>query len=98
MIVEFVPEARADAHGIVAWYADKDRPDLAERFQRELERTLNGILDLPYRWPPALLGTRRALLKKMPYVLVYRVEAERIVVHAVAHQHQDPAAWQNRLR
>ena len=98
MIVEFRPLARSDANGVVAWYADKDRPDLAERFQLDLERTLDGILDLPYRWPPAMLDSRRALLRTMPYAVIYRVEPERIVVHAIAHQHQDPAVWQNRLR
>lgn len=42
------------------------------------------------RWPIYLHGTRRVLLVRFPYLVVYREEPARILVVAVAHARRRP--------
>jgi plasmid stabilization system protein ParE len=39
---------------------------------------------------------RRALVRRFPYAIYYRVEPERIAVIAIHHGKRDPRHWQSR--
>jgi toxin ParE1/3/4 len=93
--VDFHPEARVEALEAEAWYAERD-PSVAVTFTVELERTVDAIADAPLAWPPHGDGTRRRLLKKFPYSVVYRILADRLQVIAVAHQRRRPGYWRGR--
>jgi len=41
-------------------------------------------------------GTRRYLLQRFPFSVVYRVEARRILIVAVAHARRRPSYWRSR--
>jgi plasmid stabilization system protein ParE len=41
-------------------------------------------------------GIRRSLIRRFPYSLLYRVDADEIVVLAVMHQKRHPAYWLSR--
>ena len=51
----------------------------------------------PNTWPAFDHGTRRFLLRRYPYNLIYRVEPTRLVIVAVAHAHRRPGYWKQRL-
>ncbi|MFY8095224.1 MAG: hypothetical protein ACOVN0_17220 [Niveispirillum sp.] len=38
-------------------------------------------------------GLRRALLRRFPYALFFRIEPDAIYNLACAHNHRDPATW-----
>jgi mRNA-degrading endonuclease RelE of RelBE toxin-antitoxin system len=40
---------------------------------------------------------RSLRIRRFPYVIHYRIEAEMIVVFAVMFGGRDPAAWQDRI-
>ena len=44
-----------------------------------------------------LFGTQRYIMKRFPFVVVYRVAADGIEVVAVAHGSRKPGYWKNRL-
>uniref|UniRef100_E6Q016 Plasmid stabilization system protein n=1 Tax=mine drainage metagenome TaxID=410659 RepID=E6Q016_9ZZZZ len=46
---------------------------------------------------PYLAGTRRKLLDRYPYFVVFREESEAIQVIAVAHGRRLPGYWKNRV-
>ena len=50
----------------------------------------------PLAWPPHLKGTRRVLLDKFRYAVVYRVHADELLVIAVMHQARRPGYWRAR--
>ncbi len=58
---------------------------------------LNQIQDNYERWPTYLYGTRRYLLKRFPFVIVYRAAESRIEIIAVAHGRRRPGYWAARL-
>ncbi len=68
----------------------------AEGFLRELERGLVLIAEHPKIWPSYEAGTRRYILRRYPYSIIYREEAGRIVVTAVAHHRRRPLYWVER--
>ena len=42
-------------------------------------------------------GIRRFLFTRSPYLLIYGIDQETIVVLAVAHQHREPRYWADRI-
>jgi toxin ParE1/3/4 len=48
-------------------------------------------------WAKYFHGTRRYLLKRFPYVVVYRVSADRIEIVAIAHGRRKTAYWAERV-
>jgi plasmid stabilization system protein ParE len=90
------PDARKDALAAYDWYLERSR-EAAVAFQHELEIAGNAIQRDPERWANYLSGTRRYLLKRFPFVVVYRVTNEQIEVIAIAHGRRKPGYWRARL-
>ena len=95
--IEYHPEARREADEVFDWYLERDHA-VAERFQQELETAQTTIQRSPDAWAEYMHGTRRYLLKRYPYVVVYRVTEDRIEVIAIAHGRRKPGYWADRLK
>lgn len=93
--LEVLPAAAAEALEAADWYR-KRSPKAAAAFARELKLALSIIVESPTRWAEHHHGTRRVLLDRFPYEVVYRVFAESILVVAVAHCRRSPGYWQRR--
>jgi plasmid stabilization system protein ParE len=79
------------------WYADRSL-DAAEAFREELARAGRAIQRSPQIWAPYLSGTRRYLMKRFPFIVVFRAAADRIEIIAVAHGRRRPGYWKGRVR
>ena len=93
--VEFHPEAIAEARAAAEWYKARSRP-VADAFVAEISHAVEQIEDEPDRWPEYILGTRRYLLHRFPFLIVYRQEGQAIQVLAVAHGRRAPGYWKSR--
>ena len=49
-------------------------------------------------WVDYLHGTRRYLMRRFPYLVVYRATPDKLQVIAVAHGKRKPGYWRNRLK
>jgi plasmid stabilization system protein ParE len=94
--IELHPEAIAEARDAREWYAERNSA-AADAFMAELDIAIDQICDSPDRWAPYLHGTRRYLLKRFPYLVVYRTGADKIQVIAVAHGKRKPGYWRDRI-
>lgn len=94
--LEFHPDARLEALEAYDWYAERNS-DAAKAFQEELENAGRAIQSHPELWASYLFGTRRYLLKRFPFVIVYRVTASRIEIVPVAHGRRKPGYWRGRV-
>lgn len=65
-------------------------------FMAALDEALLRIVDGPLRWPTDLHGARRVLLRRFPFTVIYRADADRVVVVAIAHQKRRPGYWSRR--
>jgi plasmid stabilization system protein ParE len=95
--LEIREEALAEAIEARRWYAQWS-PAAADLFLAELDDIFDSILRSPERWPVYTRRTRRALLRRFPYLIVYRVLDDRIVVVAIAHANRRPGYWHDRVR
>jgi plasmid stabilization system protein ParE len=48
-------------------------------------------------WPQVSRSLRRYVVKKCPYVLLYRAEGDTVLIVAVAHQSRRPGYWLKRV-
>jgi plasmid stabilization system protein ParE len=81
-------EARQDLEQAVAWY-EVQLPDLGRQFRVEVYRTFDNVIARPELYPKSRVATRKAVLRRFPYLIFYLVETNRIVVVAVFHAKRD---------
>ena len=93
--VAFHPAAVEEALAAATWYAERS-DSAAVGFLNELDRAVEHIAEAPERWPIYVEGTRRFLLGRFPFSIVYRILGETIQVVAVAHGHRRPGYWKAR--
>jgi plasmid stabilization system protein ParE len=94
--IELHPESIAEARDAREWYAERSSV-AADAFMAELDLAIDQIRQWPDRWAAYLHGTRRYLLKRFPYLVVYRATADKLQVIAVAHGRRRPGYWRHRI-
>lgn len=89
-----------DVHGEVdaayRWY-EQQRTGLGDEFLAAVETVFRRLQQVPEAHQIIYKDVRRALPRRFPYSVFYRVHADRVEVVAVQHSHRDPAAWQSRV-
>jgi plasmid stabilization system protein ParE len=94
--VRFHPIAVEEAEAAMRWYAERSERSAA-LFVEELEALLSRIAAHPAAFPGGEGGTRRALFRRFPYVIVFRESRGVIQIVAVAHGRRKPGFWRDRL-
>ncbi len=94
--VEYHPFALEELIQTAEYYESKVY-GLGQRFLDEIEFCVADISESPERWPYFLLNTRRRLLDRFPYMLVYLDESDRIYILATMHQKRRPGYWKKRM-
>ena len=93
--VRFHPSAITEAKAAHDWYA-KRNPSAAAAFMAALDDAIGVIRKSPARWPQHSHDTRKYLLRRFPYAVIYRVTDATIEVVAVAHGRRRPGYWRRR--
>ncbi|NOZ00289.1 MAG: type II toxin-antitoxin system RelE/ParE family toxin [Deltaproteobacteria bacterium] len=93
--IEFHPEALAEARAAKDWYHERS-PEIAEGFGRDIAKAIDVISEGPFRWPETSQGVRRYVLRRFPFLIVYKVVDSLIYVIAVAHGRRLPGYWRDR--
>lgn len=95
LTVEFHPEAISEAIAARQWYEARSE-NAAKAFLAELDAGVGSIQTSPELYPAYLHGTRRYLMRRFPYLIIYRVVATAIQIIAVAHGRRRPGYWRSR--
>jgi len=90
------PAALEEWKSAVAWYLERNE-SAAVNFVAEVEQAKDLIVASPHRWPKGLHGTRKFVLRRFPFAIVYRERETDVQVLAIAHGHRRPGYWKNRL-
>lgn len=102
MKFRILDEARAEAFEAAAWY-ETQQPGLGGEFLDALVKAIGIIETDPDRFARLETSvikrnTRRFLLSRFPYIIVYELLKDEIVVVAVAHAARRPGYWKDRDR
>jgi plasmid stabilization system protein ParE len=92
-----LPEAREEFLAAVEYY-NSASGGLGEEFISDVENAVSRIRSFPRHGSPTAGGTRRVVLGRFPFDIVYLEDAEDVVVIAVAHQRRSPFYWRDRLQ
>ena len=94
--IEYHEGASADVVSAVTWYR-RHSPKAALDFIEELRRASEVIREVPERWPIGKNKTRRFLLWRFPFAIIYSKRQSVIIIWAVAHGSRRPDYWTKRL-
>jgi plasmid stabilization system protein ParE len=87
--------AEADLAEALLWYEDQ-AAGLSLEFLRAVEARFAGVQRNPELYPIVYRGVRRALVRRFPYSVYYRIDPDSITVLACVHSRSDPRRWQSR--
>jgi toxin ParE1/3/4 len=89
MAIVWTTAARHDVNEI--WdFIEVRNPDAAELVSSEILRTVEGLLQFPKRGKPGRVKeTRELVISGLPYVMVYLLADESVVILRVLHGAQD---------
>ena len=92
MTVRFLTPASDELVQAIQYYEDQ-RIGLGREFLLEVEQVVDLIISFPSSWPIYTGNIRRALVKRFPFGLFYRVNQKEIVVAAVMDLRRDPDTY-----
>jgi len=93
--VGYLRAAQADVRRAARFYAKESRT-LAAEFVLEVDRSAARLVEYPEVGVPTRRGARKLLRRRFPYLMIYRVDPERVVILAVGHQRRHPDFWLSR--
>jgi len=80
-----------------AEYYETQAKGLGVDFLDKINAAVLDVRENSERWPIIEQNIRRRLICRFPYCLLYRVEADEVVVLAVMHLSRHPNYWTHRI-
>lgn len=92
----FHPEAEAEFDISVKYY-EQCQPRLGLEFAEEVYATIGRIIQYPAAWSALSKDSRRCLVNRFPYGVIYQIKSRILRIIAVAHLNRRPGYWKERL-
>lgn len=91
------PAASTDIAEAYSWY-EAQRAGLGGEFLDAIEEAMARIAHRPLDFPLILGEARRALVRRFPYSIYFRLRREEARIIGVIHQHRDLRVLRGRAR
>jgi len=99
MKVQLHPAAEVEFQHAAQWY-ERRVSGLGAEFTAAVEAAILRIESSPRQFTKLEYcdgnDVRRALVNRFPYKVIYRIDADRILVLAISHTNRRPAYWRRR--
>jgi toxin ParE1/3/4 len=83
-------EPAADDLGEIRRYIERDNPDAAQRVAMTIYDGCGSLAEMPHRGRKGNRpGTREMVFHGVPYIVVYRVRNDAVVILRILHGAQD---------
>jgi len=92
----FLKSAQAELDAAVDYYADHASDRVAEAFLQDALQTRQRLIEHPEIGKSISKRLRALTFRHFPYSLIYRLSADTISIHAIAHQRRRPGYWGGR--
>jgi len=90
------PDAEIDLEDAAKWYEKQRRGLGGGDFLDQVQHTWNTMEETPFLYPVVHRNTRRALTRRFPFAIYYRIKYDAVVIIAVMHGSRHPIRWQKR--
>ena len=87
--------AEVDLATAFDWYSQRSL-SAADELWQEIRRTVEAARN-PGQFSRYDENTRRALVRRFPYQIVFRYDTSKILIVAIAHVKRRPGFWRDRL-
>ena len=77
-------------------YYEAQQEGLGLTFVKAVKATEKRISYFPAAWQTLSPNSRRALVSRFPYGLIYHIGQDVITIIAIAHLHRKPFFWEGR--
>jgi hypothetical protein len=93
----FHPDAEAEFNRTVEYY-EQFQLGLGLEFAEEVYATITRIIQYPDAWAALSKNSRRCLVSRFPYGVIYQIKSRSLRIIAVAHLNRRPNYWKERLK
>ncbi|HEX9973145.1 MAG TPA: type II toxin-antitoxin system RelE/ParE family toxin [bacterium] len=97
MKYRFHPSAKVELNEAIDYYECR-QAGLGEEFAKEVYSAIHRVRQYPEAWPEFSVNTRRCLIRRFPYGVIYQISDNEIVIIAIMHLKREPFYWKNRLK
>jgi plasmid stabilization system protein ParE len=94
-VLDYRAEARAELEDAYNWYEDQEA-GLGEAFLDSFNLSIDRIRNRPESYAVIVGDLRRAIVKRFPYAIYYRIISSRVLVVAVLHGKRSPKHLRSR--
>ncbi len=95
MKIIFLPAAQQELDQTIEFY-EEQLPGLGNLFRNEIYEAIDFICVYPEGHQFITKHTRKCPIRKFPYLILYGIVDDTIIISAVAHQHRHPRSYLNR--
>jgi len=97
MNVGFLSPAEREFSEAIDFYNEQSE-GLGYLLAAEVKKAIDRIIQYPEAWTSLSKRTRRCIVNKFPYALIYQLRDNLILIVAVQNLHRHPDSWQSRLK
>lgn len=92
----FHPDARFELIQSVDYY-EKQQPKLGLKFLEEIYSSIQRIIEFPLSHSVYSNNTRKCIISKFPFAVIYQIRKEEIFIVAITHLARKPGYWEERF-
>jgi len=96
MNVEFLEIARQELNDAIEWY-ESVNSGLGFEFWDEVDKSISSITAFPKTWKLVGKNTRRCVINRFLYIILYYISNNVVYITCVAHQHRNPEYYSERI-
>ena len=94
--VLLLEEAENDVEQAASWY-EQQSSGLGYAFLEIVSSTIEAVGRNPLAYPLVYRDVHRALMRKFPFAIFFRINDKNVAVVSVMHVSRDLAKWQQRV-
>lgn len=95
MNIILIPPADKELNEAIDYYNDQ-LAGLGEQLYTAFLDTVGYISQTPDAWRKIGTNTRRINIKRFPYLILYVLDGQDILITCIAHQHRNPTYYMER--
>lgn len=96
MNIILIPPSDKEMEEAIDYYNDQ-MPGLGEQFYNAFLSSVDYISISPDAWRKVGSNTRRINIKRFPYLILYVLDGNDILITCIAHQHRNPTYYANKI-